>query len=221
MPGKVSIFFVLTEDKVQESLKNILISSGFDEADFGVFSYFGVSDPSKLKVVATFIRDMQPTSTVLIHRDRDFLSAENVKSWEESVRAMKVQPFVTAGRDIEDSLVRADFLVEKNPNLTELDASRLIGEAAEELRVDAIKVFMNGRVEAERKSGNTNPDLGLLAQEAANAVSKSLRESVKGKALLAKLRDRYRVEKGRNLMTRGTSACLSDPTLVNVRKLQK
>lgn len=214
-------FFVLTEDKSKDTLKDILRSSGFDEDDFGVFSYFGVSDPSKLKVIANFIRDMQPTSTIIIHRDRDFLSDEHVLDWENSVRAMKVCPFITSGRDIEDGLILSEYLVEKNANLTALDASRLISEAAEELRVDAIKAFVNGRIEAERKFGNTNPNMGEIAELAATEVGKNIRTAVKGKSLLGKLRQRYRAETGLNLRTRSPSAALSDPKLVEARKLQK
>jgi hypothetical protein len=57
--------------------------------------------------------------------------------WEQRVRELKLQPFVTAGSDLEDAFVNPENLAEKNGTLTQLEAATLISDSVEELKVDA------------------------------------------------------------------------------------
>jgi predicted ATPase len=214
-------FFVLTEDKDKTHIKDIILSSNFDDNDFGIFSYFGVTEPHKLRILTQFIRDMRPTATIIVHRDRDFMTDAEVKAWEERVRELKLQPLVTAGTDIEDALVNASYLSEKNSNLTELEAAELISSALEELKVDAVKNYVNGRIEALRRSGDTNPNYGAIAEEATQMLTSAPRKTIKGKQLLARTRAKFRAQKGVNLKTSGPSTHLSSNSLIDIRKLQK
>jgi hypothetical protein len=197
------------------------LSSDFEENDFGIFSYFGVTDPHKLKILTQFIRDMRPHATVIVHRDRDFMTDDEVSAWRERVREMKLQPYVTEGRDVEDAFVNAVHLADLNGSITEIEAGALISGALEELRPDAIKNFVNGRIEILRKSGVTNPNMGEIAEVAAQNVAADLRKCVKGKTLLARARARFKAEKGVNLKVGGTSAAIASDDLRKIRKLQK
>jgi energy-coupling factor transporter ATP-binding protein EcfA2 len=214
-------FFILTEDKNKEYMRDILLSSGFDKDDFGIFSYYGVTDPHKLRILAHFIRDMRPNATIVIHRDRDFMLDKEVDSWNSKVRELKLQPFVTEGTDIEDAFLNPDYLSEKNANLTALEASNLINESIQELKVDAIKNYVNGRLEILRKSGTSNPNVGDIAAVAAAQMQDDARRMIKGKQLLSRARGRYRDERGINLKVGGASPKLRSQDLQGIRKLQK
>jgi hypothetical protein len=128
---------------------------------------------------------------------------------------------VTAGTDIEDSLVSPSYLSEKNSNFTELEAAELIASALEELKVDAVKNYVNGRIEALRKSGDTNPNYGAIAEEATQKLANTPRKTIKGKQLLARTRAKFRDQKGVNLKASGPSAHLCSNSLIEIRKLQK
>lgn len=214
-------FFVLTEDKEKFFIRDILLSSGFDEGDFGVFSYFGVTEPHKLKILTQFIRDMRPQATIIVHRDRDFMTDDETAQWEQKVRELKLQPFVTKGTDLEDAFVNPAYLSEKNANFTELQAAAIISSALEELKVDAVKNFVNGRIEALRKSGSTNPNYGEVAEFATQKLNNDPRSAIKGKPLLSRTRSKFRDERGVNLKIGGASTHLSNTDLENIRKLQK
>jgi hypothetical protein len=214
-------FFVLTEDKEKSNLRDIMLSSNFDESDFGIFSYFGVTEPHKLRILTQFIRDMRPNATVIVHRDRDFLNDAEVLAWEERVRELKLQPLITSGTDIEDAFANPAYLAEKNSNFTELEAAETIASSLEELKVDAIKNYVNGRIEALRKSGNTNPNYGQIAEEATQKLANEPRKVIKGKLLLSRTRAKFREQKGVNLKASGPSPHLSNNSLIEIRKLQK
>lgn len=213
-------FFVLTEDKNKGPLRDLLLSSNYEASDFRIFSYFGVTEPHKLKALAHFIQDMRPKATIIVHRDRDFMTPPEVGIWAQQVRDMNLQPYVTEMTDIEDCFMNAGTLAEKN-GLTELEAGALINDSLEELRVDAIRTFVNGRIEIMRKGGITNPNMGELAESATIQIGADLRSCVKGKALLAKARSRFKAYKGVNLKVSGPSASSVSESLSQIRKLQK
>jgi energy-coupling factor transporter ATP-binding protein EcfA2 len=54
-------FFVLTEDKAVGVIRDLLQSNGFDEDDYTLQSYFGVTDPHRLQVIINIIKKI-PTS---------------------------------------------------------------------------------------------------------------------------------------------------------------
>jgi hypothetical protein len=205
--------FFLTEDKAVRTVSNILISNGFEEDDFRVLSYFGVTEPHKLKVVVDVIRELQPEAMVIVHRDRDFLKSAEVETWSERVRAIQAEPFVTSQRDIEDYLVEPAFLAEKNPNLTEIEAGGLLARACEQLAATAVEDYVNGRVDIERQINPREVNPGAIAREAAELVARNPREAIKGKQLRATMRRIFQAETGRNLLDGGTSDHLRDARL--------
>jgi hypothetical protein len=122
-------FYILTEDKKLDRIKDLLHSNGFNTDEYALQSYYGVTDPHRLQVIVEIIRNTQPASTVIVHRDRDFLSEPEVQTWEQAVRAMGAEPFITAMRDVEDYFLSPAYLSEKNPNFTELEAANLINQS--------------------------------------------------------------------------------------------
>jgi ABC-type multidrug transport system ATPase subunit len=92
---------VLTEDELTRPLEMILESSGFDLSKTVVLPYYGVTGIKQLRPLLKIIRSTNATAKVILHRDRDFLKEVEIEAWKTDVRAQGVEPFVTAGRDIE------------------------------------------------------------------------------------------------------------------------
>jgi hypothetical protein len=207
-------YFVLTEDKSTVAIKNVLLSNGFDQDDYTLQSYFGVTDPHRLQVIVDIIKGIQPEATIIVHRDRDYLNVEEVAEWEKIVRSFGAEPFITELKDIEDYLIRPDYLAEKNANLTLLEASDFINRAVEQLRADAIADYTNGRLEILRKQGVRNINHGRLAAEAAEAANQNARALIKGKKLRAAIRRIFQADRATNLRSEGTSPHLSDVKLM-------
>lgn len=159
-------FYVLTEDKNLNRLRDVLLSNGFDEQDFALQSYFGVTDPHRLQVIIGLLSEIQPTSTIAVHRDRDFMTDDEVADWENAVRSFGAEPYVTEMRDIEDHFLDPIYLEEKNANLTEIEAGALLQQAIQNLAVNAVENYTNGRLEVLRKSGERNFNHGAIAAAA-------------------------------------------------------
>lgn len=208
--------FVLTEDKSVAALEALLVSNGFIEGEFALQPYFGVTEPHKLQVVTDVIKEVQPEAEIIVHRDRDYLTDQEVEEWERRVRALGAEPFVTRDRDVEDYFVNPDYLAEKNPNLTALQAADYVQRALATLEAVAIADFTNGRLDILRKSGVRDINHGQLAAEAAQRARHDLRLLLKGKKVRAAVRGLFQTERGANLRSEGTSAHLADTTLTGL-----
>jgi ABC-type cobalamin/Fe3+-siderophores transport system ATPase subunit len=206
-------FFILTEDKGLAAIKDLLHSNGFDEGDYALQSYYGVTDPHRLQVIVKIIADAQPGSTIIVHRDRDYMLPNEVAEWELAVRGFGAEPFVTQQRDVEDYFIEPAYLAEKNANLTELEAGDFLARALQAAQVSAIENYMNGRLEVLRKAGVRNINHGQLAAEAAHLAATDPRSMIKGKKLRGELRTLFQAERGTNLRGEGASAHLTEPRL--------
>lgn len=213
-------FYVLTEDKNVERIRDLIESNGYNPADYALQSYFGVTDPHRLQVIVQIIRGIQPNSTVVVHRDRDFLTDAEAEEWEQAVRAMGAEPFVTDKRDIEDYFIEPLYLVEKNPNFTEIEAGALVQDAIAAAQGSAVETFTNGRIEIRRKLGDRNINHGAIAALAAQTVANDPRSAIQGKRLRKEARRIFQEARGANLRSEGTSPHLAVPRLVEIRALQ-
>ena len=204
--------FILAEDKDSKALHEVLLASGFNDGDFVLQSYYGVTDPHRLRVIVDVIKNTQPAAVIVVHRDRDYLTAAEIADWEGQVRALHAEPYVTRGRDIEDHFLTSDYIADRPNNLTPLEAGELIQTAAENLREDTLAAYVNGRIDIMRVRREL-PNPGEIAAEAAREIERDLRGSIKGKRLRTEMNRLYRERHGRNLISRGTSNLLRDECL--------
>lgn len=204
--------FVLTEDKSLGPIDTMLQSNGFPFGEYVLQSYFGVTEPHRLKVVVDVIKETQPDATIVVHRDRDFLTDQEVEAWKQQVRAIGAEPFVTRERDIEDYFLNPDYLSEKNPNLTALQAADFVQRSVAQLRDIGVADYTNGRLDVARKAGD-RPNPGQVAADAAQRSNNDARSLIKGKKLRASVRGLFQDERGVNLRSEGPSAHLKDADL--------
>ena len=209
---------VLTEDEITRPLAVIIESSGFDLAKTAVLPYYGVTGIKQLQPLVNVIRGTNPKAKIVIHRDRDFLTDEEVEKWKTDVRALSVEPFVTKGRDVESYFIDSKLLAELNPGSSPADLDVLIKNVAEEMKAELVADYVNGRIDVARKSGKSSSlNHGTLAVDANNYVSSnSIRYC--GKAALRAVRAKFQSATGKNLTVFRQSKKLYDDSLGAVAK---
>jgi ABC-type dipeptide/oligopeptide/nickel transport system ATPase subunit len=217
-----SAVIVLTEDELPGPLESILVSSGFDMQRTVLLPYYGVTGMKQLRPLVKMIRGTNPNAKIILHRDRDFLTDNELDEWRKDVRACGVEPFVPAGRDIEASFINPKYLAEKNDGHSEHDFAKMIEQVLEKQKDQLVADYVNGRVEITRKAGkghSLNP--GQLAVQAQNAVNADPRRFA-GKAILRALRANFQALHKENLSSGLPSPSLRDDFLAGVaNKLPK
>lgn len=103
-------WFILTEDSDYSLLRILLEHAGFNLARCEIRSYSSSSRLEAAIELASYIRDESPATKVLLHRDRDFMTNEEVATVEGKIRRSGAIPFITRGSDIESYFVTAEHL---------------------------------------------------------------------------------------------------------------
>lgn len=194
---------VLTEDEITRPLEVMLESSGFNMEKSAVLPYYGVTNTKQLRPLAKLIQSVNPKAKVVIHRDRDFMTTEEVEAWKKEVRALKCDPFVTSGRDIEAYLLDPIYLAEINPGLNAKDIDIAYAGVISDINSTLIADYVNSRTDFLRKQGKSVNN-GALAVEAQAAISANPGLYC-GKTALRALRAAIQSQFQRNLQTQRAS----------------
>lgn len=201
--------YVLTEDTEFGLLNRILESSGFDMGRTEILSYHGVTALQKLRPVIDAIRRVNNDTPILVHKDRDYHTDEEIADWEEQIRAMRAEPFVTSGVDVESHFLSAAYVSSAN-NIDIIQAQQMLDEAANLVRAQSIEKLINGRLDVEKKNqtyGRLN--VGEFAVEAPALYDANPVRYVYGKLCLSRLRNLFQQAYGRNLVLVSPSEFLS------------
>lgn len=208
---------MLTEDQNTRLLETLLSASGFDMTTTVVLPYYGVTGEKQLRPLVRMIQASNPSAKLLLHRDRDYLSDDEVQAWEEMARRFNVEPVVTTGTDLESHFTSPAHLAAANPGLKEAEWETRLEGVCQSLRDESVQAYVNGRIDIARSSGTysqLNP--GQLAVAAAKAVDGDVVRFARGKSVLKVLRAEFQKEHGRNLKDVVPSVALSHEPLRTV-----
>ncbi len=156
MAGAVKWVF-LSEDADMSLLKVLVEKAGFQMADTLFFSYKSSSNLEPAKILASFIKEIAPETEVVIHRDRDFLTDDEVARVEAKIRESGAYAFVTTGCDLESCFLDPAHL----SALLEVPSAVVtawLDELATSCHTELQHVFTRKRDEIKRLLYRDNPE---------------------------------------------------------------
>lgn len=111
----------LTEDASLDLVYAIIEASGFNEDEVVVYSYKTSSNIQAALALSDFIREIAPETKVIIHRDRDFMTDQEIGWISHQINGVNAIPFITEGSDIEAYYIDSEHLAE----LLEVEADEI------------------------------------------------------------------------------------------------
>jgi len=111
---------VLTEDTITDNLRTLMEGSGFEIGETGLLPYNGVTNVHLLKPLIRQIRHLSQ-APIIVHRDRDYMSSDEVLAWCREIRALGGQPFVTQGIDVESYFTTDEYLLSAGKGVKDFD----------------------------------------------------------------------------------------------------
>ena len=178
---KSVLFFV--EDEEDKPLRAILRQWPDISRQIAVCRCFGIDNLPRDKLLEGLLIDGELKVNAIIHRDGDFMTAEEAKRWQDSFETKGVFPWVTAGSDMEGYFCTPDYLASLY-GISLADAEDWRTEAAQSIG-KARETFLAKRqaiVRAVWPNGGS-PDAEALWNATGKAPS-----TVKGKKLHAALK---------------------------------
>lgn len=108
--GFVEYVFITEDSTDLDMTKTFLLSNGFDLNTVDIWSYSGCSKVDTAIILANFIKEHAPGTKIILHRDRDYLSEEEVSKYIERVTAAVDYCFITRNLDLESYYISASHL---------------------------------------------------------------------------------------------------------------
>ena len=107
--GRVD-WVILSEDSTLDALRYLLKTTTLNEDQYLIYSYKSSSNLQSALLLADFLSEIAPSSSIIIHRDRDFMTDKEVQWVKETIEEKGVTAFITDGSDIEDYFVEVNHL---------------------------------------------------------------------------------------------------------------
>lgn len=190
LQGSIKYVF-LTEDSDIGGIRALLQSSGYNLDDVDIWSYKGCTKVDIALVLNSFIRKHAPLTTVILHRDRDYLNEEEVEQFRSVIESDGIHCFLTDGTDVESHFLRAAHINSIYPNISIEQAEAIILDSTSEVQAGTMEKFINSRTALEiRKVGGKEINPGRISADAHEAYTQDVVRYRHGKKVLGRVRNK-------------------------------
>ncbi|MGO3933507.1 ATP-dependent nuclease [Rhodopseudomonas pseudopalustris] len=179
---KAALFFI--EDEDDKPLRAILRQWPELFRQISLCRCFGIDNLPRDKFLRGLLVDGELKVDAFLHRDRDFMTAEETEKWCRSFKTDRVFPWVTRGCDVEAYFCESEYLVALF-SVTFDEANHWRNAAAQSV-TKARETFLEKRKAVVRTlwPNGGSPNSETMWEEAGGKTP----ATVKGKALLAALK---------------------------------
>ncbi|MBP0597733.1 AAA family ATPase [Herbaspirillum sp. LeCh32-8] len=185
--GHIKTVF-LTEDTILSFIRTLVFANGFSEKETLFYSYRTSSRLDSALILAEFLHAEYPGTKIVIHRDRDFMTDQEVSEVSKKILAVGATPFITEGSDVESYFLNPEHLA----TLLQADIAAVVkwlDDLAKGSHNDLVATFIQKRSEVVQQHYKNNRD---KAPSATDLMSKEIplpASQRRGKDMLAKARN--------------------------------
>ena len=193
---------LLTEDTDPSYIELLAEASGFIHDEFQTWSYEGCSNTNTALALNAFIVEHAPATAVVVHRDRDYMSDEEVQAYKERLEPMGIKVFVTGGNDAESHLINSAHVHSLYPQISQQRAEELIEEVLVERREAILEKYINtifNRILQASYRGGDKPNAGAISLTCTQHYDGNMRGYLHGKIVESALRGKLQAEMGVNI----------------------
>lgn len=183
---------ILTEDSDTINMETLLRANSVDLNKTLIYSYKTCGQIESAILMGEFIKKAAPNCNVIIHRDRDFMTNEEVKVVSEKITARGLVPWVTLFSDIEAYFTTKEHLAVVTGR-DEKCVQDWVDFLIAENHVDIQTAFINKRNEIKKMmyhDGKLKQNISVDYPDSTGLFGKTIPtdvKNVKGKLLLRKL----------------------------------
>lgn len=214
--GHISLI-VLTEDQDRSYLEYLLSQNSFEMDKILCYSYKTSSNIDSAMLFVDFLKSVAIGCKVMIHRDRDFMTPDEVEQVINTIRSANAIPFITKGSDIESYYIESSHLAEvcKLPIAT---VEEWLTELAREHHNNIQLQFTRKRDDIKSRLYKNNKN---ECPETIQLIGTSIpleNEKRKGKFMLKKVRGTMFKKIGREISLKVHSPALNCELLRNIKQ---
>lgn len=207
---------ILTEDTDTGYIELLAEASGFMPDEFQTWSYNGCSNIHVALALNSFITDHAPGTKVVVHRDRDYMSEEEVTDYKRHLESVGIKVFITERNDAESHFINQNHIAQLFPQISAERVSELIDECLVDCEDKILKKYINtisNRKLQQSYRGGERPNQGNISLECMGDFKQDPRRYLHGKTVERALRGKLQAEIGQNINLCKLSEHISDETL--------
>ncbi|WP_336289725.1 ATP-dependent nuclease [Aeromonas dhakensis] len=207
---------LLTEDTDTSYIKALALSSGFMDQEFQIWSYKCCTNINVALALNSFITDHAPATRVVVHRDKDYMSQEEIDEYREKLEPLGIDVFITLGNDAESYFVTREHITHVYQNVSIEQASILLNESLDECRIRIIEKMINTRHMRQLHasySGAHKPNPGLISTQCTQEFDQDPASALHGKIIEKCIRNKLQPMIGGVIKLCVESPFLNDATL--------
>ncbi|MFD6167053.1 AAA family ATPase [Oerskovia sp. NPDC060287] len=190
---------VITEDSDTSLLETLVRSSGWEPGDYEIWSYKSSSKLDSAILLGRFITDHAPGTKVVVHRDRDYLTAGDAKAYRDTMFAAGLFPFLTEGTSIEAHFLSENYLTQALPEVPGGSISECLESSMDAVKDESIRIMIDSRAESNSKSGAARDNsAGRVSMRAQTEFNESPMQLTHAKRWLKKFRSLMQEQHGVN-----------------------
>lgn len=204
---------LLTEDTDTDYIDVLAEASGFRPDEYQIWSYNGCSNIGIAQALNSFITDHAPGTSVVVHRDRDYMTDAEVVNYKEKLEVVGIKVFLTIGNDAESHFVNEQHITAIYSGINVDRAVELIDESILERRDKILEKYINTihkRRLQESYKGGEKPNAGAIAIECTANFDQDRRQYAHGKITERALKNKLQQEIGGQV-----DLCRSTPHIAN------
>ncbi|WP_415903217.1 ATP-dependent nuclease [Neptuniibacter sp. QD29_5] len=209
---------ILTEDTDTGYIELLAEASGFVPDEYQTWSYNGCSNTQTALALNSFITDHAPGTTVVVHRDRDYMSEEEIESYKQKLEPVGIRVFITEGNDAESHFIDENHIAQTYPQTNVERVQELIDECLDERRDKILEKYINtihNRKLQESYRGGEKPNPGAISLNCTQDFDGDRRRYMHGKTVESALRGKLQAEIGQNIDLCKLSEHICNETLSN------
>lgn len=209
---------ILTEDTNTEYIEVLAKASGFVEGEYQIWSYSGCSNISVALALNSFITDHAPGTKVIVHRDRDYMSEEEVTSYKSELENVGLNVFITVGNDTESHFINEKHITHLFPEVDIDRVQELIDVSINNRKNKIIEKYINtihGRKLQASYKGGCKPNAGSISTECNQNFNSDPRKYLHGKTVERALKGILQEEIKQNIVLCRVSPYICNDTLLS------
>ena len=149
-------------------------------------AYSGCTNRNTAIALLNHLRKANPSAKFAVHRDRDFLTQDELDDYRQKMESMNVKVFFPIGNDVESHFITAAH-VAAVCNVDESIASEVIASAFVARKDELLERYVNTRIENEKRAGR-QINAGQISVEATTLLTGPTSQAVHGKLMLKAIR---------------------------------
>ncbi len=207
---------LLTEDTDISYINELALSSGFINGEYQIWSYKCCTNINVIQALNSFITDHAPATKVVVHRDRDYMSLEEVAVYSRSLEVLGIKVFITTGNDAESYFVSKEHINAIYSDVSIAQAETMLNECLQECNTKIIEKMINTRHMRQLHasySGGLKPSPGAISTQCNAEFDENPIGSLHGKIIEKAIKNKLQQLRGGNINLCVASHFLDDSSL--------